>query len=483
MHNKNITFSVLEKIETENNRNPMFYKGQKILVGLSGGADSTALVCALKELSGKYGFELYAVHVNHMIRGGEADRDEEFSKSLCERLGIRFFCEQVDIPALSKKTKQSCELCARNERYRIFESICTKNGFDTLATAHNANDCAETMLINLIRGSALKGLCGVPQRRKLSDTCSVQIIRPLLTVMRAEIEDFLRGIDQDFVTDSTNLSDDYTRNYVRHEILPKICRLNPSFLQTFGSFAEVLRKDSDYLEKIANVSFTSDINELRKLDLCIRNRIILKMYRDKVDGKYQLEKKHLDIINRKIDGDSLCADFSLSLPKVRCVAENGILRFTDERARAKQKNDSCCFVLENGLNLFSFGEYLIYMYASKRGEEFPYNSDTMEYNENVYKLYNTDYICSDKIIKNICVRNRIDGDKLEHNGLHKSVKRMFCEKKIPIYLRNTLPFVCVGEKIAYVPFLGVSDGFRNRENSFVIKITVYAKISGQILEE
>ena len=160
MNSNNITLSFQEKIDRANTDFCLFEGCEKILVGLSGGADSTSLLLVLKELSEKYSFTLYALHVNHMIRGEEADRDEEFARVLSKKLGVEFFCERVDVPSLSKESGTSLELCARNERYRAFEKICKKYGISHVATAHNACDNAETLVFNLVRGTGLKGLCG-----------------------------------------------------------------------------------------------------------------------------------------------------------------------------------------------------------------------------------------------------------------------------------------------------------------------------------
>jgi len=199
MYNNNITFDVLEKIQRADRNFSLFDGCKKVLAALSGGADSCCLLLALSKLGEKYGFSLCALHVNHMIRGDEADRDESFARELCETAGCEFFCEKVDIPSLAKERGVSLELCARDVRYSLFEEYCTKYGFDAVAVAHNSGDNAETVLFNLTRGSSIKGLCGIPPKRKLGD--SAKIIRPLIYVTRHEIEAFLKEEGASFVTD------------------------------------------------------------------------------------------------------------------------------------------------------------------------------------------------------------------------------------------------------------------------------------------
>lgn len=147
--------------------------GKKILVGLSGGADSVSLLLALKALSAENGFEVRAMHLNHLIRGGEAYRDEEFCKELCGKLCVPLSVERADIPAAARAAGQSLELCAREYRYKALIKLSEDNDIDYIATAHNADDNAETVLYNVLRGSGLDGVCGIPAKRG-------NIIRPIL---------------------------------------------------------------------------------------------------------------------------------------------------------------------------------------------------------------------------------------------------------------------------------------------------------------
>ena len=170
---------------------------KNITVALSGGADSVALIYALYRLREKLGITLSAAHLNHMIRGEEALRDEEFVKKLCKKYEIPLFCERTDVPAFAKIQGLSLETAAREVRYGFLERV----NCGVIATAHTASDNLETVLFNLSRGTALKGLCGIPPKRGI-------FIRPLILASRSEIEDYCKKNNLDFVTDSTNLSDD-----------------------------------------------------------------------------------------------------------------------------------------------------------------------------------------------------------------------------------------------------------------------------------
>ena len=193
----------------------MLETGENVLVALSGGADSTALLLSLREL----GYPVRAFHLNHCLRGAESDRDEAFCRRLCEKLGVELTVERVDIAAAAGDS--AVEETARRIRYARLEHAA--HGAQ-IAVAHNADDNLETVLFHLVRGSGAKGVSGIPPVRGA-------VIRPLLFAERREIEAFLRENGQDYVTDSSNLSDDYTRNRLRHSVLPVLRGINEQAAQ------------------------------------------------------------------------------------------------------------------------------------------------------------------------------------------------------------------------------------------------------------
>ena len=195
----------------------MFKKSERLLVCLSGGADSVSLLLCLNEL----GYDVCACHVNHQLRGRESERDQQFCEELCKKLNIELSVHRIDVTAFCKENAVSIEEGARELRYRIFDSIKA----DKICTAHTLSDCIETTVFNLARGTGLKGLCSIPPKRD-------RIVRPLINCTREEIIDYLKAKGQDFVTDSTNLTDEYTRNKVRHNIIPQLLRINPSLMKS-----------------------------------------------------------------------------------------------------------------------------------------------------------------------------------------------------------------------------------------------------------
>ena len=223
-------------------KNNMLSENDMVVCGLSGGADSVALLLALYELKEKLDITVESVHVNHCLRGAESDRDEMFCRELCKRLGITFQAVSCDVKGLSVSENISTEEAARKLRYKIFEEHSKGK---KLATAHNANDNLETVIHNLTRGTGIKGLAGIPVKRG-------NIIRPLLTVTRQEIEDFLKKRGQEYVTDSTNLTDDYTRNKIRHRVIPILNELNKSVNETSVNTINAIREENDLIESIVS---------------------------------------------------------------------------------------------------------------------------------------------------------------------------------------------------------------------------------------
>lgn len=198
----------------------LFSQGDRIAVGVSGGADSVALLRFLAALRPQFSWDLVVCHIHHGLRGAEADRDECFVRALAEQLGLPCAVSRIDAAALALRDHISVEEAGRMARYAFFAQTAGEEG--RIATAHTLDDSIETVLMNLVRGTGLRGLCGIPRIRG-------NIVRPLLDCTRAEVEDYLGALGQPYCTDSTNLTDDYTRNRIRHDILPRLCALNPNF--------------------------------------------------------------------------------------------------------------------------------------------------------------------------------------------------------------------------------------------------------------
>lgn len=219
----------------------MLLPGDRVLVALSGGADSMALLHVLLSLREEYRLHIAAAHYHHGIRGEEADRDEGFVRGVCETLGVPLTVGHGDVPKQAKESGLGLEECAREMRYAFLEQAA-QGAF--IATAHSLSDCEETFLFNLSRGASLHGLTAIPPVRG-------RIIRPLIDCSRDEIEEYCRENGIDYITDSTNASDAYTRNRLRHRVVPELKACNPAFDAAFSRLLDGLREDDELLGELA----------------------------------------------------------------------------------------------------------------------------------------------------------------------------------------------------------------------------------------
>ena len=258
----------------------MLEKGDRVVVALSGGADSVALLHSLKMLEKELGIGVSACHVNHNLRGEESDGDEAYVRELCRELDVPLKVFSVDVSGSVAK-HQSVEERARELRYEAFAKLAEELGAK-VATAHNACDNTETVLLNMLRGTGLKGLCGIPPVRDY-------LIRPLILCTRDEIEEYCGENGLRYVTDSTNSSTAYTRNKIRLELMPKLLEINPSLYEGVGRMTFALGEDSRFLESMAGTALDEaragegvySAEKLSALPDPILHRVISLMLREK----------------------------------------------------------------------------------------------------------------------------------------------------------------------------------------------------------
>jgi tRNA(Ile)-lysidine synthase len=224
--------------------NQLINRKDAVLVGLSGGADSVCLLHFLHYLSKEKHFRLAALHVNHGLRGKAATADQRFCKKICQQWDIEFFAQKADVKTVARNLKLSPEHAARKARYTVFAQVARRWGATQLAFGHHLDDQAETVLLNLLRGTKAKGLAGIPCCRPL--TSSVRIIRPLLCVTRAEVEEYLVHNDLTHITDETNWDDAFTRNWIRTVLLPLLETKQPQIKKHLAQMAqEIAARISD----------------------------------------------------------------------------------------------------------------------------------------------------------------------------------------------------------------------------------------------
>ena len=225
MNNKEIIENFVDRVRRFASVHDLFVKGGKYIVALSGGADSVAMLLVMRLMAQELGLKVDAAHCNFHLRGDESMRDELFCKDLCQRLGVPFHVVHFDTQAYADLHHVSIEMAARDLRYAYFENLRQDIAALDICVAHHRDDSVETVLLNLVRGTGLRGLRGIQPRNG-------HIIRPLLTVSRQDILQFLSAQGESYVTDSTNLHNDVKRNKIRLDIMPLLRELNPSVAQS-----------------------------------------------------------------------------------------------------------------------------------------------------------------------------------------------------------------------------------------------------------
>lgn len=271
-------------------------KGDKVLVALSGGPDSVFLLHFLNKFKKKYRLNLAAFHLNHKLRGKSAAEDENFCKSICDRAGIDFISVQKDVKSYSKKNKISVEEAGRIIRYQLLNKIAKKNSYSKIATAHIQDDNTETVLLNLIKGSGITGMTGIPVKRG-------NIIRPVLCLTKKEILDYLQINKISFRIDESNLSDDYERNFLRQQIIPLLKeRLNPSLDETVFNSSFIFKSVREHLEN-QTIEFQNQAIKSGKSELIINN-IFLNHYHNSIITE-ALRKSVFEYFNSSLNFDDI----------------------------------------------------------------------------------------------------------------------------------------------------------------------------------
>ncbi|MDO5397774.1 MAG: tRNA lysidine(34) synthetase TilS [bacterium] len=447
---KDITSIVKEKIYKTILQNSLISPGDKVIIGLSGGADSMCLAHVLCSLSERLMFEVAAAHMNHNIRGESAESDAEAAKRFSERLGIKFYYRSADVVGYSKQHSISEELSGRELRYSFFEDLQKKYGFNKTATAHNKNDNAETLLMNFIRGSSVSGLCGIPVKRST-------IIRPLIDVTRSEIEAYCCENKLPYVTDSTNLKDIYTRNKIRLKLIPELQNeFNPNFINTVTANARIINEENEYINTEAKKVYEkfktqSSVTELNKLHNALKRRVIMMMLTDKYGSAADISSAAVEDIS------DLCM----------------------KNQTGKRVN-----IPKGYIALTEYGRLTIK--KAKQAENFLYK---LNVGEEVYIPQLNSYIkaeiCTkkqkDKCIYISCneadelyVRSRRNGDVFFPEGMHgrKKLKNFFIDKKIPAESRSLIPIITVGEEIAAVSDIRTDRRYIFGKNKINLKIII-----------
>lgn len=425
-------------------------KSEPILVAFSGGADSRALFDLTARYCRENGSFFYAAHVNHGIRGDEAIRDRNFcisvAKSCPECKDI--FVLDADVPKMAAESGRSLELEARLLRYSFFNNIMKEKNIKVLATAHNSDDNLETLIFNLTRGSGARGMRGIPPVRLFEGGI---IVRPILCMTKSEILDYCRENSLEFVTDSTNECTDYSRNLIRAKIVPLLEELNPEVRRAALRLSDSMREVCGIVE-LASKSYDMTADSIATApDTIIHSILGKELERAGIDA--MPEAVHVKAI-RKICRNGKNGS-SVSLPGgMRCIIREGKLSIEPDTGRLDSKKQKKAFEisLTMGENILPNGYRLVLASEPTEGGI----CVTLDENTLHFPLY---------------ARNRCEGDRILSGGMHKSVKKLMCDKKLPAEERNILPIVCDKDGIVWIPKVAIRDKAKKQNGG--LSVTIY----------
>ena len=377
----------------------MLSKGDRVLIGVSGGADSIALLEFFVSVKEKYDLDICVAHIEHGIRGEDSVNDAEFVENYCKKLGVNFYLKTIDAPNLAKKAKMGVEEYSRMARYDFFNTIeC-----DKIATAHNLTDNIETLLFRLARGTGLKGAYSIPAVRG-------KIIRPFIEVSSGEIRKWCNDNNIPYRVDCTNSDSAYSRNLIRLEILPLFEKLNANYQDNIENFISDVNEDYEFIDDYVKSIYPKivknneiDLPKLNELDLSIKKRILIMFFDE---NGYSLNRIHLQ----------------------------SVIDITLKSGKSQNKENIFAISAKGKIRIAKFNDL-------NKKDEFV----TKILNIDEFKDKNIDFYCDcDKIVGNIIIRAKQAGDRIKPAGrnVSKTLKKLFNESAYPIEKRDKKIVVC-----------------------------------------
>ncbi len=415
-------------------------------VAFSGGADSTALLDLLFCERERYGITVCAVHINHGIRGVEAERDEAFCRAFCDERGIALTVRRSDIPALAARSGEGIEECARRVRYEIFEGLLRQGDLTRIATAHHAADNLETLLFRLVRGTGLRGAGGIPPVRG-------GLVRPALYAHREQIAEYIAERGLSYVVDSTNADTAYTRNRLRARVLPELEAVGDRLYDHVSSFCERVRADEEYLAVCAKKEKTDRIADLQALHRSIRIRVLELLTSD---HGVTLDGRRLEALTRLVMQGRHGARITLSGTLTACVDRDRLI-FVPEPG---QKPVDFSFPLRMGRNDFPSLACTIVLSREELSQK-----QINDY-RNIYKKSIHTCVKSDTI-STMFIRARRPADAYRTQGMTRRVKKLLGQDKLTLAERDNIPVFCDGEGILWLPGHGVRDGAWTQDGTHI----------------
>lgn len=456
-------------------KNGIIKKEDSLVVGVSGGPDSVCLLHVLWSLKKDLNLNIVAVHINHMLRGIESKRDEDFVKKLCSELNIELHSISVDINSVSKQRRMSLEEAGREERYRHFEAVADSIDADRIAVAHNKNDQAETVFMNIIRGTGLDGLKGM-------DYVRGRIIRPLLDIERSDIEAYCKENNLNPITDSSNLENIYSRNKIRLGVIPYIDKLfECNLVKSIDRMNGLLKDDIDFIDTKVKKSYYNVVlrreneevelllGKIKKMHIAVKRRMIRKAINEVKGNVKGIESIHIESVIDMIESGRV--GLRLDLPGIKIGRTYDSIKFYKNEKQA----DTFDFAAE--LNIPGYTEI-------GDGNHLVEASFINDYNVSDYKGIKgrelVQFFDYDKLVEGINIRKRKEGDyfkPINSNGT-KKLKEYFIDNKIPREMRDNIPLIAKGSEIIWIIGYKISDKFKVTENTKSVLKLIYKSSLG-----
>ena len=454
---------VYEYIEKHN----MFNENDKVVAGISGGADSVCLLLVLLELRKRKNIEITAVHVNHQIRGEAALHDQHFTEELCERYNVKCVVVSEDVPALAKLRKQSLEEAGRDLRREAFEKVLKEENANKIAMAHHENDNAETFIMHLIRGAGLNGLSGIWP-------VNGNVVRPLLCVTRKEIEKYVISKGLTWCDDLTNDEDEYTRNRIRHQVIPALeSETDGNAVKHINAAMEQIRLALDFIEeetirayKFCVIEKSADEIEINKDKLYLYHRMIrtsvIKEALYKISGhKKDLGTVHFEDIESLFNKQSgRRCNLPYNITAVRTY-ENVVLKKNIKGKKEAETIEEIPLVIPGETYIKEKNMKIV-----TRLIPVPEGFDVRDIQQKTY----TKWFDYDIIKCKLVIRSKRAGDTItvSKDGHIKKIKSYFIDEKIPADKRSMIPLIAEENNILWVIGRRMSSGYQITENTGTI---------------
>lgn len=452
---------LLSRVEQTVRQRHLFRSGNTLIVALSGGADSTALLDLLSRLPG-FSLRLVAAHLNHCLRGVESDADEEFCRCLASRYAIPFESRRVDVRTMSSELRLSLEDAGRRARIQFLDEISATFGAAAVVLAHHGDDQAETVLMRLLRGSGMTGLSGMAYRNGRG------YIRPLLDISRSEIEQYLRSYSLEWREDASNVDISYLRNRIRHQLLPLLEGYNPAIRTCLASTASIISDDEALLEQLTlqafdescrmdNERIVCDVGLLRTYIIALRRRVLRYAFKQLTGTLVGMSKRHSDSLCNMIDSER--PNSQLALPHaVAAVREYDSLMLMPTVAVGTEAGYELLITAPGFYQLPSGGTLTV---TSADSVDFPTDPGTA---------------CFDLAMLPFpwLVRTFRPGDRMTPFGMsgRKKIKDIFIDRKVPLSGRSRVPLLFCGTDLIWLA--GICFSELNRLRDYVhspVKVT------------